>query len=376
MITKQFSLNQIPEYPFDKEYDMSRIAFFDIETTGFAAEASYLYLIGCAFYKDASFHLIQWFSEDIHEEKLLLSTFFDFLKDYDVLIHYNGSGFDIPYLQRKIFLHRMDYSFDQIKSIDIYKLIYPYKKIFKVKNFKLKTIEAFLNIHRRDTSDGGALIQVYQSYLGKKLLEVLKHKRVPDDTIPVPSESDQLLSQLLLHNEDDIRGLLLVSPILYYTDLFEKPIRILQAGVDDGVLCIRFEHSASLPVRINFGDDVAHLTAFDRTATLTVQVYEGELKYFYDDYRDYYYLPEEDCAVHKSVAHFVDKNYRVKAKPSNCYTKKQGIFAPQYGMLITPCFKIDYHDKTSFLEIHTDFLLEESNLELYVTHMLTHMLSS
>lgn len=376
MITKQFSLDQIPEYPFDKEYDMSRIAFFDIETTGFAAEASYLYLIGCAFYKDASFHLIQWFSEDIREEERLLTTFFEFLKDYDVLIHYNGSGFDIPYLQRKVFLHKLDYSFDPIKSIDIYKLIVPYKKIFKVKNFKLKTIEAFLNIHRRDTSDGGALIQVYQSYLGKKQLEVLKQKRISDGNIPFPSESDQLLQQLLLHNEDDIRGLLLVSPILYYIDLFEKPIRILQAGVDGGELCIRFEHSASLPVRINFGDDVAHLTAYDRTAALTVQVYEGELKYFYDNYKDYYYLPEEDCAVHKSVAHFVDKNYRVKAKPSNCYTKKQGIFAPQYGIPITPCFKIDFHDKTSFLEIHTDFLLEESNLELYVSHMLTHMLSS
>lgn len=376
MITRQFSLNQMPEYPFDKEYDLSRIAFFDIETTGFAAEASYLYLIGCAFYKDGSFYLIQWFSEDIREERKLLTSFFEFLKNYDVLIHYNGSGFDIPYLQRKISMHGLDYSFDLLNSIDIYKIIYPYKKIFKLKNYKLKTIEAFLNIHRKDTSDGGALIEVYQSYLGKKHLEALRQKRIPGNPGQVTSESEQLLNQLLLHNEDDIRGLLQVSPILNYADLFEKPIRILQAGLDDGMLCIRFEISASLPVRINFGSDVAHLTAFDRTAVLKIQAYEGELKYFYDNYKDYYYLPEEDCAIHKSVAYFVDKNYRVKAKPSNCYIKKQGVFVPQYEILMKPCFKNNYQDKLTFLEVHTDFLLEESNLELYVNHMLNHMLAS
>lgn len=376
MITRQFSLNQMPGYPFDKEYDLNRIAFFDIETTGFAAEASYLYLIGCAFYKASSFHLIQWFSEDIREEAQLLACFFDFLKGYDVLIHYNGTGFDIPFLQRKISLLGLKYSFDNINSIDIYKIISPYKKIFKLKNFKLKTVEAFLNIRRLDTADGGDLIQVYQSYLGKKQVELLRKRRNAKQNITEQSEAELLLHQLLLHNEDDIRGLLSVSPILNYADLFEKPIRILQAGIDDGKLSIRFELSCVLPIRINYGDDITHLTAYEKTAALTVQVYEGELKYFYDNYKDYYYLPEEDYAIHKSVAHFVDKDYRTKAKPSTCYTRKQGVFAPQYAVLIAPYFKISYQDKISFLEIHTDFLLQENNLELYVNHMLEHMLGS
>jgi uncharacterized protein YprB with RNaseH-like and TPR domain len=375
MITRQFPINQMPNYPFEKEYDLDKIVFFDIETTGFAADSTYLYLIGCAYYRDNSFYMIQWFSEDIREESLLITTFFEFLKDYKVLLHYNGSGFDIPYLLRKCTSLKLNYSFDQLINIDIYRKISPYKKVLKLANYKQKTIETFLNIHRKDVFSGGDLIVVYQSYLGKKHYETLKKTRNPEVILPTPSEAEMLLHQLLLHNEDDIKGLLYISPILNYVDLFEKPIRIVQAGVERDILTIRFEVSASLPVRVNFGNDLAHFTAYDTMASLEIRIYEGELKYFYDNYKDYYYLPAEDCVVHKSLAHFVDKEHREKAKLSNCYTKKEGLFAPQYNMLFTPSFKIGYQDKLSFLEIHTDFLLQEEILEQYVSHILSHIVS-
>ncbi|MDF2487229.1 MAG: hypothetical protein K0R46_3397 [Herbinix sp.] len=375
MITRQFSLEQMPEYPFEQNYDIRKLVFFDIETTGFAADSTYLYLIGCAYYNEGSFHLIQWFAEDIREEAKLITAFFEFLKDYEVLLHYNGTGFDLPYLQRKCERLKLDYSFDQWISIDIYKKIGPYKKIFRLNNFKQKTIETFLNINRTDTFSGGDLIQVYQSYLGKKHFETLRSKRNPGTIFETPSEAEILLRHLLLHNEDDLRGLILISPILSYVDLFEKPIRILQAGVDGNTFTILFDTSATLPVRITFGNDLARFTAMGNNASLTIQIYEGELKHFYDNYKDYYYLTTEDGVIHKSLAHFVDKEYRVKAKPSNCYTKKRGIFAPQYELLFTPCFKLEHQSKLSFLEIHTDFLLQEENLEQYVKHILHHVVS-
>lgn len=374
MITRHFSLDQMPAYPYEKEYDLSRIVFFDIETTGLAAESSYLYLIGCAYYKSSSFQLIQWFSEDIREEALLISTFFDFLTDFNVLIHYNGSGFDIPYLQKKSNLLSLSYSFDSIKSFDIYKKVLPYKKLFKLENLRQKSLETFLNIHRKDVFSGGDLIQVYSCYLGKRHCENLRKLRNSEQDYPSPSEADLLLGQLLLHNEDDIRGLIYISPILNYIDLFEKPIRILQADVDRDILNIRIELSVNLPVAISYSKDLIQLTAYDKVATLKISIYEGELKYFYANYKDYYYLPAEDYAIHKSLASFVDKDYRIKAKPSNCYIKKQGIFAPQYEMVITPCFKSKHQDKLSFLEIHTDFLLQEENLEQYVKHIMSYLI--
>ena len=45
---------------------------------------------------------------------------------------------------------------------------------------------------------------------------------------------------------------------------------------------------------------------------LLVIIYQGELKHFYPNYREYYYLPHEDRAIHKSVALYVDRNFRTK----------------------------------------------------------------
>ncbi len=370
MITRQFSINQMPLYPFEQMYNLKQLAFFDIETTGFAAETSYLYLIGCAYYKDSDFCMTQWFSEGIQEEALLITSFFEFLSTHHILIHYNGNGFDLPFLERKCKMLGLDYSFKQFESIDLYKCLLPYKKVLNLQSLKLKAIEKFLGISRKDTFDGGDLIGVYQSYLGKKNFETLRQRRNPSLQLTVPTESDQLLEQLLLHNEDDIRGLLRVSQILHYADLFVKPVRILQANIIDEHLSIEFELSMKLPSPVRFGNDLAHLSAYEHSATLMVRTYEGTLKHFYDNYKDYYYLPLEDYALHKTLATYVDKNHRVKAKPSTCYIKKEGLFVPQYEPLLTPFFKLNHTDKLSFLEVHTDYLLREESLEQYVHSMM------
>lgn len=376
MIIKSFPVDINYSYPLDKEYHTDKIVFFDIETTGFAAETTYLYLIGCIYQKDSSLHLIQWFAEDIREESELIINFFEFIKEYNLLIHYNGTGFDIPYLIKKCSILDLNYSFDNIKSLDIYKKVSSIKKIFRLKNFKQKTIEAFLKIDRKDTFSGGELIEVYQSYLGKKHLEYLKKSRNTQINYDEPKETDQLLHLLLQHNEDDIKGLVLISPILYYTDIFDKPFHILGAGVEEGSLVVSIGFDFHLPIRISFGNNNIYINAYGNSASISIKVFEGELKFFYDNYKDYYYLPKEDRAIHKSLAIFMDKEYRRKAKPSNCYTKKEGLFVPQYQPTISPHFKIEHKDKISYVEIHTDLLLKEETLIQYISHILTYLLTS
>lgn len=375
MIIRDFPVDLSLSYPLDTQYDLDKTLFFDIETTGFAAESSYLYLIGCIYHKTDGFHMLQWFCEDIMEEGQILSSFFDFLSTYEVLVHYNGSGFDIPYLQKKVELHQLPYSFKALTSLDLYKMISPIKRIFRLPNFKQRSIEAFLQVDRKDPFDGGDLISVYQGYLGKRKIEQLRSKRTATSKAAAPSEADEMLHALLLHNEDDLKGLVQILPILYYSDLFHKPFHILQVGITEDRLTIRMELPFPLPVQISFGNDVCYFNAHENAALLTVQVYEGELKYFYDNYKDYYYLPEEDTAIHKSLALFVDKEYRRKAKPSDCYTRKQGVFAPLYEPILSPAFRQNFQDKLSFIEVHTDFLLQEKNLELYIDHILRHMIT-
>ncbi len=47
-------------YPLDRLAPLERILFLDIETTGFTAKSSYLYLIGCAYCRAGKWQTIQW----------------------------------------------------------------------------------------------------------------------------------------------------------------------------------------------------------------------------------------------------------------------------------------------------------------------------
>ena len=75
---------------------------------------------------------------------------------------------------------------------------------------------------------------------------------------------------------------------------------------------------------------------------LAVTLYDGELKYFFVDYKNYYYLPAEDCAIHKSVGTYVDRSARKQATARTCYQKKKGCFVPQPSPVFTPLFYHEY----------------------------------
>ena len=94
------------------------------------------------------------------------------------------------------------------------------------------------------------------------------------------------------------------------------------------------------------------------------------MKYFYANYKDYYYLPLEDVALHKSVATFVDKEHRVQAKASTCYTRKESLYLPQWDILFTPIFKRDYQDSLCFFELTEDMKRQPEIFRQYALHIL------
>ncbi len=94
------------------------------------------------------------------------------------------------------------------------------------------------------------------------------------------------------------------------------------------------------------------------------------MKYFYSNYKDYYYLPKEDVAIHKSVASFVEKDYRRQASARNCYTRKQSSYLQQWDVLFTPFFKRDYDDKDLFFELTDELKTQRDAFNLYAHHIL------
>lgn len=336
------------------------IVFFDIETTGFSDKTTFVYLIGCVYCKENTFHMIQWMAQNEHEEPKLLHSFFSFLQSYHIVIHFNGEGFDMPYLVRKCQKHQLPYHFNSFKSIDLYKAMVPYKKHLKLINLKQKTLEQFLQINREDR------------YSGKELIEVfLRHQQEP---------SQELLSALLQHNHDDLIGMMQLLPLLSYRSLFQGAVSKCSCGINTFVNSIgeeeqealfTFELQTPIPRRISYGIGDIYLICNKNIGKLKVKVYTEELKYFFPNYQDYYYLPLEDSALHKSVSFYVDKNFRTKAKAANCYSKKTGRFLSQTETLISPYFKKDYHDKVTYFELTDEFMEQPKKQELYIKHILT-----
>ncbi|MEG1848091.1 MAG: ribonuclease H-like domain-containing protein [Lachnospiraceae bacterium] len=349
-------------YPISSVLPLEKTIFLDIETTGFSAKNSNLYLIGCIYCKESRYHLIQWFASSYEEEPVILQAFFTFIKGYTHLVHFNGNQFDIPYLVQKAAQYKLSHSLDTFTALDLYKRIAPYRSVLKLPDCKQKTIEIFLNVDRNDLCLGGELISVYQHY------------------VCFPQED--ALQILLLHNADDVQGLVALLPILAYCDLFNEELRVtkVQANhytdINGNVkqeLLMHLQLPTPLPVTISFGVSNCYFTGLGNTGSLRIPVFEEEMKYFYANYRDYYYLPEEDTAMHKSVAKFVDREHRIQASASTCYTRKIASYLPQWDTLFEPFFKREYNSKDLFFELTDEFKKKRSAFSQYASHILRMM---
>lgn len=351
----QFSLS----YPIEKLAPIDQVLFIDIETTGFTARASYLYLIGCAYFESGAWNTIQWMAEDYGQEADILKAFFEFAANYKYLIHFNGNNFDLPFILQKCEQLSLPYNFDNMRGIDLYKRISPYKFFLKLPNCKQKTLEQFLGVNRKDVFSGGELISIYHEY------------------IKTPSEFSE--KSLLLHNADDLRGMLEVLPMLSYYDMFNNSVKAkkVQAnyykdynGNKRKELLITLSLPSTLPKQVSSSANNCYFHGDGDEATLKVPIYEEELKYFYSNYNNYYYLPSEDIALHKSVATFVDKAHRIQASAANCYTRKFSLYLPQWEILFEPFFKRDYKSKELFFELTDDMKRNRAAFTAYANHVL------
>lgn len=349
------------EFYFEETYPLSRLGkkeellFFDIETTGFSGDYNQVYLIGCVYFKDDSARFIQWFADSKSAESEIIDSFFEFAKNYRTLVHFNGDTFDIPFLEKRCHALGLSHSFDSFESIDIYKKIKPYKKHLGLESLKQKSIEAFLGIERDDKYSGGQLIEVYDEYLKTK--------------------DRFLLNLLLLHNEDDLKGMPKLLPILFYPDFFNQDFTLTDMKKAAGetpriLLTLNGDEGTILPVSLSASVPSYTMKAIGNHLALSIRLYEGTLKYYYPNYKDYYYLIYEDTAIHKSVGEYVDRDAKVKATKETCYTKKSGSFLPQPEPFWTPDFKNTCKDKTCFFEFCPDCFSDSETLNRYIRRII------
>lgn len=350
--------------------------FFDIETTGFSRTGCFCYLIGVSFTDGRHFTVIQWLAEGASDEPLLIHKFCELAENFSSIIHFNGDNFDIPFLTKRAAIHNIPLNLDNMRSIDLFKHAKGLKSILRLESYNQTTVEHFLGIHRNDTYTGGELIKVYKEY-------------IKNDQLPAKHADSEKL--LLLHNFEDICGLIKISSIVSYNNIINKHISYKdieytpaydiadEAKQSDNIsstayITLSFSLPEELPVSVLLKDEYYVLRAEHSTLKLRLPVITGILKYFYPNYKDYYYLPYEDTAMHKSIAAYVDSECRIKATKETCYTKKHGTFImiPSYSGDMT-VFKKDYNDKNVYLILDPEST--DKTVSDYDTEAIKNMLS-
>lgn len=379
---QSFTIQQPPFLPFlEKGY-----LFFDIETTGFVAEKSFLYLIGCCYYKETQWNMIQWFCEDPKEEVTILQSFLSFLEGYHTMLHYNGTTFDLPYLKKKCKKYDIPLQFENYNSIDLYKIATTYKGILHFFGCKQKQIEQYFGIERTDRYTGGELIQVYANYLGLAKMEQLRNSRpLSNEPRSLASsytnqepDATTLLDCLLLHNADDLTGLVQISGIYAYHSLQTTRFECLNMEFDEkNRLHLHLQYDVEFPKSFLCEFNGLYVSGTKDCVDIAIPIVEGTLRHYLGNYKEYYYLPLEQTIIPKSFASSIDKAYREPAKASNCYLNKTSVFIPTFDRTNnSPIYQEEYKDKQTYLECTEDFLKDMKTLKKYVVSFMNYVIKN
>ena len=321
-----------------KNISLEDTLLYDIETTGLNPKSSQLYLLGILLFHKENIELIQYFAESVLDEEEILEQFFQLCQTKKVLISFNGEGFDNRFVESmaksygKLPLHL------NLKQLDLFKLIRKRKKFYGLESCSLKSCERFLGIYREDRCSGGELISVYREYLQDK--------------------DSEKKNMLLLHNREDIQNLPALFSFLAYENIFQGNVHFqraellardeMQNSYTSEKLCLKFFLPSSVPVPLTLTPKNFLLEIKEKSLCFTVPLYQGELCYFFKDYKDYEFIPSEDRVVHKSLAAIYPKEMREKAKASTAYQKMKTSFLPIFQEK-EKVFKKTYQDKQCFI---------------------------
>ena len=428
------------DYPLSRIGNPDRVLALDIETTGLSPQQNAIYLIGCAYREDGRWKRIQWFDETGTGESDILTCFLLFAKKYDTLLHYNGDRFDLPFLSARIVHNGLQLlpgaeNFPaQRSSVDLYKVLQPYKKLFALSDLRQQTVEQFVGTGRTEDRSGRDLVRIYRAYIAAEASSNVMHSNAQEEQRRETDRAkhiamvEQMLEQnvvytefslaetaanpetkagraamramLLEHNAADTEGLIAISDLLAWNDLFNADLSVYKAQAntyrdatgnpaqelimyaDAGVLAesspddaaVRFWEDAEALPPITANADSCYVSVNGRRITLKVPIHNGRAYYYYANYKDYYYLPELDQAIHKSISTFVDENRRIQATPRTCYTAKVGSFLPEWGLLHEPVFRREYDEKGAWFEFTQDMKKERSFFSEYASHVYRHIL--
>ena len=159
--------------------DPRRILYLDTETTGLGGSGTVAFLVGMGWLTDGGFEVHQFLMRDYPEEPYLLKHVAAGLERFDVLCTFNGTTFDVPLLESRFLMNRMDRECLDMPHVD---LLHMSRRLWKLRLGRCNLghlEEVILGQPREDDLPGSLVPQRYFDYLKTKqesmLQDVLNH---------------------------------------------------------------------------------------------------------------------------------------------------------------------------------------------------------
>ncbi len=198
------TLMLMSEKDIPADFDPRRILYLDTETTGLGGSGTVAFLVGMGWLTDEGFEVHQFLMRDYPEEPFLLRHVAAGLKKFDVLCTFNGTTFDVPLLESRFLMNRMDRNCLDLPHLD---LLHMCRRLWKLRLGRCnlgRLEEVILGTPREDDLPGSEVPQRYFTYL--------------------KTQQASLLEDILKHNAQDIASLCVL--LNHMADLYQHPEKI------------------------------------------------------------------------------------------------------------------------------------------------------
>ena len=145
--------------------ERDRIVFLDTETTGVHGGTGICpFLVGVGHFSGSDFKMIQYFIRDFDEEPSMLLALGEFLTNFDLVVTYNGATFDVPLLETRFTLARLDNPFERLGHFD---LLNTARRLWRNGHgsCRLIAMERLMSFMRGPDVPGAAIHRVYFDFL-------------------------------------------------------------------------------------------------------------------------------------------------------------------------------------------------------------------
>ena len=219
--------------------------------------------------KNQKCSVIKWQSENEEDEYDILHDFVEITKSFERLIGYICTCFHIPYLEAKIKAYGLNSPFTQKEHIDLLREIKSIGNHLHIST-KLNDLRIFLNI--------------------------------PDEA-------------------SEIECIAYITQLFIYDDILSGKFKIQKIEqLDENDVIITCITESELPTDIRIHDEEFYMIGSGNQLKIKIKIVDGYVKLHYSNYKDYYYLPDEQMILHKSLASAIPKAKKIRATKENCYS--------------------------------------------------------